>query len=159
MTEFCGVGGSNAPVPGDPSLNSSVITAQAGDGGIAVSWTYPVVNPNALAYTELYRSTTSDFALASIIAQVGGSYHFDALYDEIGTQYFYWIVMVAFSGTRGDTMGPASATMQPTTARLIELLEGMISNTQLAQDLKTDITSIGGVQSAITAEEQARLTG
>ena len=159
MTEFCGVGGSNAPVPGDPSLNSSVITAQAGDGGIAVSWTYPVVNPNALAYTELYRSTTSDFALASIIAQVGGSYHFDALYDEIGTQYFYWIKMVSFSGTRGDTMGPASATMQPTTARLIELLEGMISNTQLAQDLKTDITSIGGVQSAITAEEQARLTG
>ena len=159
MTEFCGVGGSNAPVPGDPSLSSSVITAQAGDGGIAVSWTYPVVNPNALAYTELYRSTTSDFALASIIAQVGGSYHFDALYDEIGTQYFYWIKMVSFSGTRGDTMGPASATMQPTTARLIELLEGMISNTQLAQDLKTDITSIGGVQSAITAEEQARLTG
>ena len=159
MTEFCGVGGSNAPVPGDPSLNSSVITAQAGDGGIAVSWTYPVVNPNALAYTELYRSTTSDFALASIIAQVGGSYHFDALYDEIGTQYFYWIKMVSFSGTRGDTMGPASATMQPTTARLIELLEGMISNTQLAQDLKTDITSISGVQSGLSAEAQLRLTG
>ena len=159
MTEFCGVGGSNAPVPGDPSLNSSVITAQAGDGGIAVRWTYPAVNPNALAYTELYRSTTADFALASIIAQVGGSYHFDALYDAIGTQYFYWIKMVAFSGTRGNTMGPASATMQPTTARLIELLEGTITNTQLAQDLKTEITSIAGVQSAITAEEQARLTG
>jgi hypothetical protein len=159
MTEFCGVGGSNAPVPGDPSLSSSVITAQAGDGGIAVSWTYPVVNPNALAYTELYRSTTSDFALASIIAQVGGSYHFDALYDETGTQYFYWIVMVAFSGTRGDTMGPASATMQPTTARMVELLEGVITNTELAQALKTDITGIAGVQSGLSTEAQLRVSG
>jgi hypothetical protein len=128
-------------------------------GGIAVSWTYPGINAHAVAHTLLYRNTTNNFASAALYRTVAGNYYFDTSNVTVGTTYYYWIQMVSVNGTVGETIGPASATMQPPIEQIIEELEGRIGNSQLAQDLKTEINRIVGLESALDSETQNRLLG
>jgi hypothetical protein len=155
----CGTGIGNFPKPGDPDLNSPVLTAQAGYGGIAVSWTYPGLNAHAVAHTQLYRNTVNSFETAVAYRTVSGNYYFDNSNVTVGTTYYYWIRMVSVNGTVGDVIGPASATMQPPIEQIIKELEGKIGNSQLAMDLKSRINDITSVASALDAETQNRLFG
>lgn len=160
--QSCGIGVriGNTPLPADPNINSQTIMAKAVFGGIQVSWTYPNINPHALSHVVVYRSTTAVFGDAAQIAVATGDNYFDAA-DGLteGVGYYYWISMVSINGTIGDELGPALAVMSPTVEDIIAILQGKIENSVLSQELLTTIGGIGELETALTAEEQARLLG
>ena len=155
----CGTGSGNFPQPGDPDLNSQILSAQTVYGGIQVSWTYPGLLPEAVAHIRLYRGTTSVFANATLLQPaVTGSAYFDRA-DTLGTTttYYYWIQIVSVNGTIGDTIGPASAVMSPNIADLAAKLVGYISDSELSAALKTKIDAVDGFNTLLNNESGSRL--
>lgn len=151
VTDYCGTGDWNGPLPGDPD-NNSVLTATPAFGGIDVSWSYPAVNPYALAHTLLFRGLSSDFNSAMQIAVVSGSQYYDKTETNQVLQHYYWIKFVSVNGTVGALIGPASATARPTIDRMIELLSGRIDAGVLAQSLKTEINRIQLISTELQEE-------
>ena len=138
--QICGTGGYTGPQPGDPG-NNSVLSAVPVFGGIEVSWTFPSVNPHAVAHTLLYRGASTNRDAALLLRVVGGSAYYDRV--DSSTTYYYWIRIVsANTGQPGDWIGPASATAKPLIEDMIEQLTGEIDAGVLAQSLKTDIDRI-----------------
>jgi predicted phage tail protein len=101
-TGVCGLGSQNLPAAGDPDLNSPIVTATSGYQGIIVSWTYPTLNPHAVAHVRLYRSTSNDLGTAVLLRTVTGDSHFDRDGLTEGVGYYYWIRVVSIYGTVGD---------------------------------------------------------
>jgi hypothetical protein len=155
----CGVGGGNFPQPGDPNLNDVILSARSQLFGIAVSWTWPAVNPGAVAHTLVYRSKTNSYATAVLLGRSGSSRYLDENEVEIGTEFFYWIEMVSVNGTVGALIGPASATRQPTNQTIIDLLVGRLEDNVLTQSLRTRINRITDLSSAVDSETQNRIAG
>lgn len=152
----CGTGGSNLPLPGDPS-NIVTLTASGVFGGIRVHWTYPLSNPHAVAHTLLYRATSSDYGTASQIAVVAGNTYFDQSTVDTDTVYYYWIVIVSINGTHNDLIGPASATANPMVDDLLVALTDKIDRGVLATALKTKIDKITTLEDGLTAEASYRV--
>lgn len=151
----CGTGGWNGPKPGDPS-NNSVLTATPAFGGIDLRWSFPTVNPFAVAHTRVFRGIIPDFAGAIVIADpVGGSFYYDKVPPP--TEYFYWIQFVSINGTYGEVIGPASAVARSSIEDTIEQLTGMIDAGMLAQALKTEIARISEIDDKIFQEITDRL--
>jgi hypothetical protein len=138
----CGTGSGNWPQPGDPDLNNSLLTAVQAFGGIRVSWTYPGLNPEAVAHTILYRSTVDDFATAVQYRVVTGNSYFDRLEPNAAITYYYWIEIVSVNGTVGDTTGSAFAQALPQVDEYITLLTGQIDEGILATALQQEIQRI-----------------
>lgn len=157
-TGVCGTGfASLGPLPGDPDVNSPVVFAVPGFGGIDVSWTYPNTNPYAVAYVLLYRGTSNDANSAVQIAIVAGNSYTDKLNSS--ETYFYWIRIVSINGTQGELLGPASATSKTLTESMMEQLTGQIDSGVLAQSLKSDISRIDLLQSNLQSEISSREDG
>lgn len=158
-TSECGTGTGNFPQPGDPDLNSSILTAVARFGGIQLNWTYPSSNSHAVAHTIIYRSGSNSFATASQYAIATGNRFFDQISVEVDTTYYYWIQFVSVNGTIGLVIGPAWAVATPLPENIAELLAGRIADSLLDQELRTQIARIVGLESSLSAEQQARLLG
>ena len=158
-TSGCGTGTGNFPQPGDPDLNSSILTAVARFGGIQLNWTYPSSNSHAVAHTIIYRSGSNSFATASQYAIATGNRFFDQISVEVDTTYYYWIQFVSINGTIGLVIGPAWAVATPLPENIAELLAGRIADSLLDQELRTQIARIVGLESSLSAEQQARLLG
>lgn len=152
----CGTGGWTGPKPGDPD-NNSILSATPAFGGIDVSWTYPTINPYAVAHTILYRGLLDNFSLAVRRAVVDGSTFFDRLDDEGGIEYFYWIQLVSVNGTYGDPIGPASAVPRGTIDETIVQLTGKIDSGVLATSLRQDIDRITTIGQDLIAEVNNRI--
>ena len=155
----CGTGAGNFPKPGDPDLNSSILTAVARFGGIQLNWTYPDLNAHAVAHTVIYRSGSNDFDTAAQYAVATGNRFFDQNNVEVDTTYYYWIKIVSVNGTEGPVIGPAWATVLPLPDSIVELLVGRIANSLLDQELRTEIARIVGLESSLSVEQQERLFG
>ena len=138
----CGTGGWVGPLPGDPSTSDIYITATSAYGGIDINWTYPQINPEAVAYTVLYRSLLPDPDSAAALAHVQGSFYYDKIDDPTKPTYYYWIRVMSVYGTFSDMIGPAWAQAKPLIEELIEQLTGEIDAGFLAQSLKADIDQI-----------------
>lgn len=151
----CGTGGWGGPKPGDPD-NYIILTATAAFGGIDVAWTYPGVNPQAVAHTILFRGTSPEFGNATRHAIVSGSLFYDKTTSASAIQYYYWIQIVSINGTYGAVIGPATATARPAISELIEQLTARIDAGMLAQSLKQEIDQITLNKLGITAEMLAR---
>jgi hypothetical protein len=141
MANVCGTGGWSGPKPGDPD-NNVILKATPAFGGIDVSWTYPGTNPHAVAHTNLYRSTTSNFAHAVRHVVVAGNYFYDRTTTATPVEYFYWIEMVSINGTYGSIIGPASATARPMIEDVIANLTGQIDSGILATSLRDKVAQI-----------------
>jgi hypothetical protein len=158
-TDVCGTGGWTGPLPGDPD-DSVILTATPAFSGIDLSWTYPSLNPHAVAYMELVFGVTNDLTAAMLLARVSG----DSYYHKVpsGGTYFYWIRVVSAHGTVGSWNGPASATAKPLVGDVIEKLTGQIDNGVLAQSLKAKLDEISilsaNLMGEITARENANVT-
>ncbi|MPS58897.1 MAG: DUF1983 domain-containing protein [Pseudomonas sp.] len=137
----CGTGGGNFPKPGDPDSNV-ILKATPAFGGIDVEWTFPNINPHAVAHTILYRSTSDNVDSAVRHAIVNGNFFYDKTTTATLIRYYYWIQIVSVNGTYSEMIGPASAIARPTTAQMIELLTGQIDAGVLAESLKTEIGKI-----------------
>lgn len=150
MALVCGTGGWTGPQPGDPSTADIRITATPAFGGIDINWTYPELNPNAVAYTEIWRSLLADPGSAIRVAHANGSFYYDRVPSQ--TLYYYWVVVVSIYGTRSPMIGPAWATAKPLIEEMIELLTGQIDAGVLAGSLKTEIDQIQLNKLGITQE-------
>lgn len=137
----CGIVGWTGPKPGDPS-NNSTLSANAGYGGVAVSWTYPSSNAHAVAHVLLFKSSSSDFSSATQLMVLDGTYLYDRIPSSEIREYFYWIKFVSVNGTVGELIGPASATPIPLIDEIIADLSGKIDAGVLATALRADIESI-----------------
>jgi hypothetical protein len=158
MTErICGTGGWAGPLPGDPD-NNVILSASIVFGGIQVSWTYPTVNPYAVAHVLLYRGITNDFNLATLHRVVQGSSYYDQIAPADTATYYYWIKIVSINGTTGELIGPAQAVAQLHTAQVLELLNGQLTESALNTTLQTKIDNIALNEQSIYDEIQARLT-
>ena len=153
MVAFCGTGGWGGPQPGDPD-NNSVLTATPAFGGIDISWTYPGVNPHAVAHTLLYRSILPTFEGAMALAVVAGNFFYDKLNNNI--RYYYWIKIVSVNGTMGALIGPATAVARPLIADLMEQLTGQIDAGVLAQSLKGTLDQISTLNTNLANEITSR---
>lgn len=156
MAGFCGTGAGNFPQPGDPDLNGVVLSAAPAFGGIDVSWTYSDLNPHAVAYTILYRSTSGTEATKVKHRTVTGDFYYDKTTSATLIEYFYWIQVVSVNGTIGDLIGPVSATARPTIQQIMESLTGQIEEGFLGQTLKTRLDEIDLNKQAIYDEAIAR---
>lgn len=152
----CGTGGWTGPKPGDPD-NNSVLTATPAFGGIDVSWTYPTVNPHAVAHTRLYRGISADFGTALLIRMVDGDFYYDK--QNADREFFYWIQFVSINGTIGDLIGPVSAVARPMIDDLIEILTEKIDSGVLAQSLKAKLDEISILNANLLQEITDRETG
>lgn len=150
MAAVCGTGGWTGPQPGDPSTSDVRITATPAFGGIDINWTYPQLNPNAVSYTEIWRSLLPDVNSAIRIAHANGSFYYDRVENQ--TLYYYWIVVVSIYGTRSEMIGPAWAMSKPLIEEMIELLTGKIDAGVLSQSLKSEIDQITLNKLGITQE-------
>ena len=153
----CGTGTGNFPKPGDPD-NSSTLTATSAFGGIDVEWTYPLLNPHAVAHTILYRGLSDKEDAAVRHKVVDGTFFYDKTTTATQVKYYYWIEFVSVNGTIGKKIGPASATARPTVQQVMEMLTGQIDAGVLAQSLKKSIDQIQLNMLGINAEmiERAR---
>ena len=157
MSKVCGTGSGNFPQPGDPDLNNSLLSAVPAFGGIDVSWTYPLLNPEAVAHTLLYRSTNEDPATKVSYRTVTGDFYYDKSTTDAAVTYYYWVQHVSVNGTVGELIGPASAMARPTIEQVIQGLTGRINNSLLGQALKGDIHRIDSLTTTITSETATRL--
>jgi len=157
MSEIvCGTGGWSGPKPGDPD-NNVVLRAFPVFGGVNVVWTFPGVNPAAVAHTRVYRSTSGADADPPLLAVVGGSSYFDQARAGDYTTYYYWIEIISVHGTVGPRIGPADAAPLQPIAQIIEELTGKIDAGHLAQSLKEPIERVGDLNRDLESEIQARL--
>jgi hypothetical protein len=140
----CGTGGWAGPRPGDPDMTNLLLKATAAFGGIDVEWTFPNINPSAVAYTTIYRSLLPDPDTAVVLKQAQGNFYYDAIEStpETRVRYFYWIRVHSIYGTPGDLIGPASAVAKSRIEQTIEELTGKIDAGVLAQSLKKEIDRI-----------------
>lgn len=140
----CGTGGYIGPQPGDPDMDNLLLKATPGFGGIDLEWTFPNINPNAVAYTIIYRSLLPDPDTAVVMTFWQGNRYFDAIESEPATRtrYFYWIRVVSIYGTQGELIGPASAVAMSRIEQTIEELTGRIDSGALSQTLKSEIDRI-----------------
>lgn len=152
----CGTGGWSGPLPGDPNTNI-VLMATPAFGGVDVTWTYPTTNPGAVAHIELYRGLNATFGNAIPLTVVGGNFYYDKNTFAVNTQFFYWGRVVSINGTVGEWVGPAVAIAKPTIANMLDLLNGQIDSSLLAQDLRTELDNIPTLTSGLAIETLARL--
>jgi hypothetical protein len=152
----CGTGSwANTPKPGDPD-NNLVLTATAAYGGIDVSFTYPTLNPEAVAYVNLYRGTSDVFDQAVRLVVLSGNFYYDKSPNDFPTEYFYWVEIVSINGTTLAAVGPASAIARPLIADLIAILSGQINRGVLAADLNTELAKITTLENGLTSEAAFR---
>lgn len=151
-TYTCGTGGWVGPRPGDPSTSDVRITATPAFGGIDVNWTYPQINPEAVAYTKVFRSLLPDPNSATVREVVQGSFFYDRINDPTKPVYYYWVQITSVYGTVSELIGPAWATAKPLIEEMIEELTGQIDAGVLAQSLKQDIDQITLNKLGITQE-------
>lgn len=159
MTEpvnVCGTGGWAGPLPGDPDNNVSIAATPA-FGGIDVTWTYPGLNPFAVAHTLLYRSTYNSFGGALLRQIVAGN----AFYDKLDSNqtYFYWIKIISINGTEGDPVGPAAATAKPLIEEFLTQLSGQIDSGALSQALRADLDQVAVIGQNLATEIMDRQGG
>lgn len=144
----CGTGGWTGPQPGDPD-NNITLTATPAFGGIDITYSFPTVNPHAVAYVTLYRATSNSFGASINRGIISGNFFYDKVNSN--QQYWYWIRVTSVYGTPGDLIGPATATARPLIVDLIEELTGEIDSGLLATSLKESIDAIPLLRSDLQA--------
>lgn len=153
----CGTGGWTGPKPGDPDLDSALISATPAFGGIDVSWTYPTTNPFAVAHVLLFRSFFNSFETAVQHAVVSGNSYYDKSDATAALEYFYWVQLVSINGTYGAVLGPASAIARPTIEDTLDALNGKINEGMLATTLRSEIGNIEVLGVDLVKEIQDRM--
>jgi hypothetical protein len=156
--DSCGTGLGTLILPGDPS-GGMTLTATWVFGGVQLLWSFPLINPGAVAFTRIFRGTTAEITEAAVIAEAGGGYHFDRADVAVGTQYYYWVRTVSLNNTVGPVVGPAIATMQPPMQEIIDGMVASISESALAESLRTRIDRIDGISLGLASEIENRLQG
>jgi 5,10-methylenetetrahydrofolate reductase len=127
-----------------------------------LKWEQPTPAPWDLIGTEVWRSQTNDFATATRIGLYRSSPVLDLRLDT-GETYYYWIRNADYEEMLSDlvpspTTGVAT-TIPPDPQKYLELLEGAITESQLAQDLGAKIDVIPDLDLRVQDLEVPPITG
>lgn len=153
MTTYCGTGGANIPLPGDPD-NAYSMNAIAILGGIRVGWGTPSVNRYAVSFYEIRRNTTDDIESSTQVGATGGTYYDD--YVTSGVTYYYWVRWISIHGTEGAWIGPSFASARPFDSAVMDSLTDKLSTSHLGQSLRSSIERIDTNALGITQEMMDR---
>ena len=156
VAHVCGTGGFAGPLAGDPSSPLG-LSAVGRYGYIELTWQMPTLNPGAVSYTVIYRSSLPQFSTATVLVMAGGNRYADPHGDnDLGT-YHYWIRTLSIHGTPGELVGPASAAALPSIDQVLAGLAARIDAGFLATSLRAEIDRIGTLDLALAQKELDRL--
>lgn len=152
----CGTGIGNITKPGDPD-NTSVLSAVGVSGGINVSWTYPTINPYAVAYVDVYRSDSNSIFTAVKRIRISGDFFFDRIPDSEIKPYYYWIKIISINGTEGEFIGPASAIPGSSLQDILDKINGILDESALSAELRAKLEKIPLIEYDLASEVSKRL--
>lgn len=113
----------------------------AGLAAVLVRWDAPIYSQgHGHARTEVWVATQDDLQQATKMAEgYAGPASFNA---EPATTYYVWARHVTNDGVAGPWTGPVSGATGQNPAKLLEVLEGQITSSQLHEDLSAPIAQI-----------------
>lgn len=153
---LAGGGGTIAPQPAPPNL--SVPPAPTGfnalggfDGRIDLTWDIPGSLYSNHAYTNIYRAGADNFANAILVGREAGAFYTDIVRDDVvPVPYYYWISFTSTSNIEGPLNATAGTVAQALDIDyIVSLLDGKISESELANELLTPIQAIPGIQTTL----------
>ena len=133
------------------------LTATGGFSVILLGWDMPLYLGHA--FYEIWRNTSDSISSSTLLAtttQMTGLY---SDYAGSAETYYYWVRAVNSNGIAGpfnSSIG-TSATTQPDVALILDLLEGSITDSQLAVSLSSSITGVA-TNAAAAASDAAAAT-
>jgi predicted nucleic acid-binding Zn-ribbon protein len=146
-----GAGTPNLAIPPKPTDFNAV---GGFNGAINLTWAFPGTLYSNHAYTNIYRSETDNFANAILAGREDGGFYTDYRRDDVSpTPYYYWITFTSTSDIEGPTNATAGTLAQALfdPDYIIGLLEGLLSESELAADLLSPIQSIPSIQDTLDA--------
>lgn len=140
--------------PGDTVLPSPVyvgplfdLQANPSMNFIILSW--DGINQTNYAYTEIWRASDDNLGNAVLTATTPARVYADAVGSGVG--YYYWVRAVSTSGDPGPYNATAGTYGETPLAPsyIIEQIEGLISESELALELLTPIQAIPTIQDTL----------
>ncbi len=131
------------------------LTATGGFSVILLGWDMPLYLGHA--FYEIWRNTSDSISSSTLLAtttQMTGLY---SDYAGSAETYYYWVRAVNSNGIAGpfnSSIG-TSATTQPDVALILDLLEGSITDSQLAVSLSSSITGVATNVAAAASDAAA----
>ena len=125
--------------------------------GMIVKWAFPATGAADTAYTEIQYATLSDYSDAALLGQFAyptNTHQIQGLQGDL-VQY-YRGRLIDKIGNVGAWSAWTSGRTDASAAKVLDLLNGQITSTQLHQSLSTEISRIGENATAISTETQAR---
>ncbi|MBB20257.1 MAG: hypothetical protein CMP20_12465 [Rickettsiales bacterium] len=144
--------------PSPPPPNLSVPPAPTGfnaiggfDGRIDLTWDIPGSLYSNHAYTNIYRAEEDNFANAILVGREAGAFYTDVVRDDaVPTPYYYWISFTSNGNIEGPLNSPSGTMAQALDIDyIVGLLDGKISESELANELLTPIQSIPSIQTTL----------
>lgn len=144
--------------PSPPPPNLSVPPAPTGfnaiggfDGRIDLTWNIPGSLYSNHAYTNIYRAEEDNFANAILVGREAGAFYTDVVRDDVvPTPYYYWISFTSTGNIEGPLNSPSGTMAQALDIDyIVDLLDGKISESELANELLTPIQSIPSIQATL----------
>lgn len=123
--------------------------------GMLLSWSFPAVGALDTAYTEIEYASLADYsdaALLGLFAYPTNTHQIQGLQGNL-TQY-YRGRLVDKIGNIGPWSDWVSGTTDASADKVLELLNGQITETQLHQDLQAEIEKISTIEGSFATVEQ-----
>ena len=136
-----GSGGYDPTADLNPPPQPTGFSATAGVAVVILSWTEPTYSNHA--YTEVWRATTDVIGNAIRVGTTEASVYTDAFPDATGTWY-YWIRFVSQANITGpyNATSGTSVTIGPSVNKLLDALNGKLSESQLVTSLNSRINLV-----------------
>ena len=142
------IGFSNPQIPNlDMPPTPTGFTANGAYSQVNLFWDFPLYTNHA--HTELWRGSTDIIGDAQLLGIELGRSFVDAVGS--GQSYYYWIRHVSQDGVFGffnSTSGTLGATAVDVVL-LLDVLNGAITSSELANSLSTPIAAIPGIQTSL----------
>jgi hypothetical protein len=123
------------PVPSDPTLDPSIPSAPSGlavTGAVVtmiLEWDDPAFS--YFGYTEVWRASTNNLAVAVKIGQTNAALYADAIGQE-STTYYYWIRHVSKAGNPGPYNASGGTSAVTSAGGAAAIADGSITGAKLA---------------------------
>lgn len=144
--------GTGAPDLSTPPKPVGFEAVAAFDGEVFLTWETPQRLYSNHALTNIYRAESDNFANAERIGQEPGMFYIDNVRADASQKtYYYWISFTSTSEVEGpvnDTSGtPVTTILSP--EYIIDKINGLISKSELANDVLAPIESIPSIQQTL----------
>ena len=144
--------GTGAPDLSTPPKPVGFEAVAAFDGEVFLTWETPQRLYSNHALTNIYRAESDNFANAERIGQEPGMFYIDNVRADASQKtYYYWISFTSTSDVEGpvnDTAGtPVTTILSP--EYIIDKINGLISKSELANDVLTPINQIPSINTTL----------